>query len=405
MKKIKIYSLAYCDSGGGAATAFLRVNSSISKLNLINYPHVIEKRLNSPIIKVHGNILDQILRRIRFYITKIIFLFDLRYTKSINLIDSGVANFINKKPYDIVNFHWIGCETISLSEIKKINKPIVWTLHDMWAISGIYHYNLDKKYFNQECKSVVKKRYFEFLDNIVKRRKEILFKEKKIHLISPSKWLLDEAKKTKLPFGKMEVIPYPINTNFFKKNKNIKTLKAKYKIPENKRILLYTSNILEESRKGSKIILELIKTNFVKNNNYEIVMIGKNNDFIDTEHYPEIKLLGSINNYSLIREVYSIADVLLFPSIVDNFPNTLLEAMSCGLPCVAYNCFGMKEIIQHKKDGYLAKPYSVEDFEKGIKYVLSNKKKLSAHASVNIYNNFNVNKINSKYKKFFKDII
>ena len=179
MKKIKIYSLAYCDSGGGAATAFLRINSSLSKLNLINYPHVIEKRLSSPIIKVHGNIFDQILRRIRFYITKIIFLFDLRYTKSINLIDSGVANFINKKPYDIINFHWIGCETISLSEIKKINKPIVWTLHDMWAISGIYHYNLDKKYFNQESKSVVKKRYFEFLDTITKRRKETLFKKKK----------------------------------------------------------------------------------------------------------------------------------------------------------------------------------------------------------------------------------
>ena len=138
MKKIKIYSLAYCDSGGGAATAFLRINSSLSKLNLINYPHVIEKRLNSSIIKVHGNILDQILWRIRFYITKIIFLFDLRYTKSINLIDSGVANFINKKSYDIVNFHWIGCETISLSEIKKINKPIVWTLHDVgyiWNLS------------------------------------------------------------------------------------------------------------------------------------------------------------------------------------------------------------------------------------------------------------------------------
>ena len=82
-----------------------------------------------------------------------------------------------------------------------------------------------------------------------------------------------------------------------------------------------------------------------------------------------------------------------------------MEAMSCSLPCVAYNCFGMKEIIQHKKNGYLAKPYSVDDFDKGIKYVLSNKKKLSAHTSVNFYNNFNINKINSKYKNFFKDII
>ena len=184
---------------------------------------VIEKRSKAVMIKVYGEVASQILRRLRFYLTKLIFSFDIKYTKSINLFNSGVGNYIINNSFDIVNFHWIGCESISISEIKKINKPIVWTLHDMWPISGIYHYDLDKKYFNEETKNNLKKKYFNYLDQLTIQRKKSLFNQKKIHLISPSKWLLEKAKKTKLPFGEMEVIPYPINTNYFKKKKILRT--------------------------------------------------------------------------------------------------------------------------------------------------------------------------------------
>ncbi len=405
LKKVKIYSLAYCDSGGGAAIAFLRINKSLSNLNFHKTISVIEKRTKKSKIQVYGNTISQLLRRVRFYLTKIIFLFDIKYTKSINLFNSGVTSLINKSSYDIINFHWIGCESISLSEIRKINKPIVWTLHDMWPISGIYHYNLDKKYFNQETNNLTKKIYFNFLDKITKKRKEFLFKSKKINLISPSKWLLDEAKKTKLPFGKTEIIPYPIDTLYFKKNKNIIYLKDKYKIPYNKKIILFSSNILDETRKGSIIIRELLKKNFLKKNNYKFVMIGNNNNFIDKNKYKEINLMGNISNYNSIKEIYSIADALLFPSIIDNFPNTILEAMACELPCVAFNCYGMKEIIQHKKNGYLADPYSVDDFKKGIKYVVMNSNKLGVASNRFIKKNFAEKKINLKYRRFFKKIL
>ena len=322
---------------------------------------------------------------------------------SLNVINSGIANYINKSSYDIVNFHWINCETISLSEIKKINKPIVWTLHDMWPISGIYHYSLDKKYFNAECKNIIKKKYFNFLDRITYKRKQLLFSEKKIHIISPSKWLLNEAKKTGLPFGKMEVIPYPLDTKYFKKIKNVRTLKAKYKIPENKKILLFSSNILAEARKGSNILLDIIKNNYLANNNYLILVLGENNNFINAVLNSEVKLFGYIKNPFIIKELYSISDVLLFPSIIDNFPNTILEAMSCGLPCVAFDCYGMKEIIEHKKNGYLAKPYSIEDFKKGINYALLNKIKFLNNRK-KIIKNYSFDRIKNRYSNFYKKI-
>jgi glycosyltransferase involved in cell wall biosynthesis len=400
-KKIKILSLSYCDSGGGAATAFLRIIKALSELSFLKYSIVIEKRLKNKNINVFGNYFHQIFRRIRFYLTKIIFFFDIKYTKSINLINSGVGYYINKSSYDIVNFHWVGCETISLSEIKKINKPIVWTLHDMWPILGIYHYSLDKKYFNAECKNIIKKKYFNFLDRITYKRKQLLFSEKKIHIISPSKWLLNEAKKTGLPFGKMEVIPNPINTEYFKKIKSIKSLKAKYKIPENKKILLYSSLLLNDKRKGFKIVDKII--NIKELNQHIFIFFGINRQLNKNNYHKNVKFIDETFKQNEIREVYSISDVLLFPSIIDNFPNTILEAMSCGLPCVAFDCYGMKEIIEHKKNGYLAKPYSIEDFKKGINYALLNKIKFLNNRK-KIIKNYSFDRIKNRYSNFYKKI-
>ena len=401
-KKIKILILSYCDSGGGASVAFTRISSALLKFNFIKYLLVVEKRLKNKNIKVYGNIFDQIYRRIRFYITKIIFCFDIKFTKSINLINSGIGNFINKSSFDIVNFHWIGCETISLSEINKINKPIVWTLHDMWPISGIYHYSIDKKYFNNECKNFFKKKYFNFLDKFTKKRKKLLFKNKKIHIISPSKWLLEEAKKTGLPFGRMEVIQNPIDTKYFKKSKNIKIIKQKYNIPDNKKILLYSSLLLNDRRKGFKIIEKII--NKKELDQYLFIFLGINK-YLHKGNYPNnIKFIDETFSKKEIINIYSISDVLLFPSIIDNLPNTILEAMSCGLPCVAFDCFGMKEIIKHKKNGYLAKPYSVEDFKNGINYVLSNPHKFSFNRN-KVVRNYSYNVIKKKYVNFYRKII
>jgi glycosyltransferase involved in cell wall biosynthesis len=272
----------------------------------------------------------------------------------------------------------------------------------MWPISGIFHYSLDKKYFNNECKNFFKKKYFNFLDKFTKKRKELLFKNKKIHIISPSKWLLEEAKKTGLPFGKMEVIQNPIDTKYYKKSKNIKIIKQKYNIPDNKKILLYSSLLLNDRRKGFKIIERII--NKKELDQYLFIFLGINK-YLHKENYPNnIKFIDETFSQKEIINIYSISDVLLFPSIIDNLPNTILEAMSCGLPCVAFDCFGMKEIIKHKKNGYLAKPYSVEDFKNGINYVLSNPHKFSFNRN-KVVRNYSYNVIKKKYVNFYRKII
>ena len=159
---------------------------------------------------------------------------------------------------------------------------------------------------------------------------------------------------------------------------------------------------LDDKRKGYDVIKKLI--NMKINRNYIFIFFGINN-YINKEKYPlNVKFIDETYKENKIVEIYSISDILLFPSIIDNFPNTILEAMSCNLPCVAFNCYGMKEIISHKKSGYLVKPYSVEDFTKGVNFILNNKKKFNK-INIIVKKNFSYNIIKKKYNNFFKKII
>ena len=397
---MRVSFISYSDGGGGAAKAVYNLHKSFKKnSNLI----VIDKRQKNKSIILHQKgIIGKIKRRLRYLIAQLIFLNQNFYVMSLNFLNSNLSKRINNSKCDLVNLHWINCETISLSEIKKINKPIVWTLHDMWPIMGIYHYSLDKKYFSQDTKSKIIKKYFNFLDNFIKKKKEKLFVEKKINIVSPSKWLLDEVKKTKLPFNKILTIPNPIDTKLFQKKKKIIKLKKKYQIPLDKKILLYSSLKIDDKRKGYEVIKKLI--NMKTNKDYIFIFLGIN-DFLYKENYPSnVKFIKETFNENEIVEIYSISDVLLFPSIIDNFPNTILEAMSCSLPCVAFNCFGMKEIITHKNNGYLAKPYSVESFSRGINFILKNKKKFNNISKI-VKSNYAYNVIREKYSSFFKKIV
>ena len=171
---MKILLVSYCDDGGGAAKASYNLCASF-KNEFNNKLLVIDKRSkNINVYLFRKGFIGKVLRRLRYLAAQIIFINQKLYVMSLNIISSGVAKYINKSSFDIVNLHWINCETISLLEIKKINKPIVWTLHDMWPILGIYHYSLDKKYFNQQCKNFLKKKYFNFLDKLTLKRKEPL---------------------------------------------------------------------------------------------------------------------------------------------------------------------------------------------------------------------------------------
>ena len=80
--------------------------------------------------------------------------------------------------------------------------------------------------------------------------------------------------------------------------------------------------------------------------------------------------LGYVSDERRIVSIYNAADVFVLPSLEDNLPNTIMEAMACGVPCVGFRIGGIPEMIDHKKNGYVAAPRDAADLAEGIKWVL-----------------------------------
>ena len=143
---MKIAFVSYSDFNGGAAKACYKIFSLLKKKNR-SLLIVREKSINDKRIILFGNkYLNKLRNVLMHYLSRIIGLKDF----SFNLLPSNMGTYLNSLDVDLINLHWINGETISINEIKKINKPLVITLHDMWFFSGGYHYVNENEYFNKK---------------------------------------------------------------------------------------------------------------------------------------------------------------------------------------------------------------------------------------------------------------
>ncbi len=261
----------------------------------------------------------------------------------------------------------------------------------MWAFCGSEHYvdKLPIEYFFFGEKNLINK-----IDHIVWQRKFLLWK-KKIQIIVPSNWLYNKLKQSRLMHNwPVKVIPYPVDQTIFKKSKyfsnNNKILK----------ILFVNAGKLFDKRKGFDLLAESLKNLKIP---FILYVVGKNNQLFETNYNFKIKYLGYIKNKSNLSRIYNKMNILALPSRIDNLPNVGLEAHSCGLPIVSFNVGGIPDIITHKKTGYLAKAYDVNDFTKGIEFIKRNHKNLSLNA-LKKSKRWSYNSISKKYFKFINSI-
>jgi glycosyltransferase involved in cell wall biosynthesis len=100
-------------------------------------------------------------------------------------------------------------------------------------------------------------------------------------------------------------------------------------------------------------------------------------------------------------------DVFVAPSIQDNLPNTVMEAMACGTPSIAFNIGGMPDMIDHKQNGYLAEPFDEADFAHGIRWILADEQRyhtLAAQARLDAEIRFDLKKIAARYAALYEEI-
>jgi glycosyltransferase involved in cell wall biosynthesis len=326
--------------------------------------------------------------------------------------DFVIGKIMYENP-SLVNLHWINGGFVRIETLKKIRRPIVWTLHDSWAFTGGCHIPHECKRYRNNCGEcpVLGSKHSNDLSRSVFLRKQKAWKDLDLFIVAPSNWLCGCVKKSALFSDKCtKLIPNGIDINQFKPfNKEL--AREMLDLPKNKKLILFGAfNCTRDPNKGYEFLRKALF--FIKNNNkfdnVELVIFGENDVIINQDCGLKLHSLGLIRDSQILTQLYSAVDVFVAPSLSENLPNTIMESLSCGTPTVAFHIGGIPDLVEHKSNGYLAVPYDSEDLARGIEWVLSDEKKwisLSYNAREKIVHDFEISKISQKYIELYDEIL
>lgn len=263
---------------------------------------------------------------------------------------------------DLINLHWTTRFLDHRSFFNAVQKPLVWTLHDMNPWSGGYPY--DREFPFQEYEKVIAAN--------LSLQADALKEVDNLTVVCPSRWLYEASKASKL-FGRYrhELIPYSLNTEVFKP-RSTSEIRQSLGLNKHKKILLFVATHLGHIRKGLRHLIEALNIleGQVNTNNLQLAVVGNGRPASLPENMDVIEL-GRIPDEAKMAEVYAAADIFILPSEQDNLPNTVLESLSSGTPVVGFEIGGIPDMVSDSSLGCLGRNIGPEDLAAAIKEAIS----------------------------------
>ncbi len=283
----------------------------------------------------------------------------------------------------------------------------------MWAFTGGCHYSGECVRYQQECGLCPQlgSRHNKDLSHWVWKRKERSWKHITLTIVTPSRWLSSCVRKSSL-LGRyrIEVIPNGIDAGIFKPIDRLYS-RALLGVPENKKVILFAAiNPLEDERKGYHFLIEALHRLSEKstNNLLELVVVGASTPKNSPKLPLPVRYLGYVEDVSRLVNCYSAADVFVAPSKEDNFPSTVLESLACGTPVLSFSVGGIPDLVEHMKNGYLAKPFDIADLSYGIEWIMNDEsryKALSRRARQKVEEEFTFNIQVKRYLGLYEEVL
>lgn len=357
---MKILLVSLSNRGGGAARAV----DSLAKA-LMKTRHEVEvltyegERKDYPITVLCENRWTQLVFRLKNKVANWLmrlFANPSHDYRSINIFPSHkLLQAINQSDADIVNFHWYGAEMLSIAQIAKIKKPIVWMLHDAWMVNGVYHVSpIDYfPYQNEDGNN--------WLDKWVYARKKKAYSKVSMHFITPSRWITDRFLNGELykPGDTSVVIRNLIDTGIWRPTDK-KVAKDKLGFSKDKTHVFYiANNILTSFNKGFVFVKKLIER---CGGDYEFHFVG-NKEQLSLEH---TTMHGRTTDQVELALYYSAADICIVPSLSESMSYVTIESLLCNTPVLCFDTTGPAEIIINGVNGYKAKKFDADDLYHGL---------------------------------------
>ncbi|MCU0431703.1 MAG: glycosyltransferase [Cytophagaceae bacterium] len=316
------------------------------------------------------------------------------------------------KKADIIHLHWINQGFLSMKELEKIvrsGKPVLWTLHDMWPFTGGCHYTGPCERVDKGCGQCyfLTNAHAEDYSSEQQKRKKILYSNYRPVFIACSHWLADAAKKsTVMQDCDIHVIPNAIDTSVFKPGDK-QQLRHQLGWPVNKKLVLFSSARLDDPRKGVTLLLESLQhlaQTEVQHEEIALVFMGALQQALPPLPF-DLITTGFISGDESLANYYGACDAFVLPSKEDNLPNTVMEAMACGLPTVAYAIGGLADLIDHAHNGYLASPFDTKEFAHGIAFCLQHQEALSKASRNKTVEHFSESVVREKHLQVYRQAL
>lgn len=309
----------------------------------------------------------------------------VRFSFSLANFGSNLANHPVVRQADVLHLHWINQGFLSLQNIRQLadlGKPIVWTLHDMWAFTGGCHYSGSCTNYLQACGNCPFLRRpgpNDLSHRVWHRKKQEL--PANMHFVTCSEWLAERARASALLRDYTIVsIPNPIDTTAFAPSSAEERLqfRRQHGIGEASLLVLFVAVKVQDERKGFRFLQQALSELKAKHSdlNLELLVLGHSRqEDMAALPYPA-HLLGMVNDVKQLAKIYGAADVFAIPSLEDNLPNTVMEALACGTPVVGFETGGIPEMVEHRQNGFIAAQGDSAGLAAGIAWVGENREPL-----------------------------
>lgn len=278
---------------------------------------------------------------------------------------------LNTSDADIVHLNWVNAEMMSIADIGKIRKPVVWTLHDMWAFSGAEHVSSDRRWSEPYSAANRPKHESGFdLNRWAWERKRRLWK-RPMQIVTPSRWMAECVRQSALMCDwPVTVVPNTIDTEVWKPvAKNL--ARQLLQLPQDVPLLLFGAmGGTQEYHKGFDLLRAALSHLRGQIPGLELVIFGQLAPKEPVDFGYPVHYTGLLYDEISLSLLYSAGDVMVIPSRIDNFPNTGVEAHACGTPVVAFDVCGLPDIVEHRHTGYLARAFDPVDLANGLHWVL-----------------------------------
>lgn len=407
---MKVVHVVTADHGGGAARAAVRLHRALSDVDVESKMLVqFRSESDSSITIGLSRIEKAILPMKAHWETPLLALSHRNGASpfSAGALPGTLARRVRAERPTVVNLHWVNSGFLSIGAVRRLGSPIVWTLHDSWPFTGGCHLPGECRRYVDKCGKCpqLQSSVAADLSRVVWLRKARAWRRVRWTLISPSEALATQARQSSLFGGhRVEVVPNGVETRVYRPLQREWSRDALGLDREGHVILFVSANIGDHNKAfhiledAVALLRERLKLDTT------VLMVGSNHRAIRNKAVH----LGLVRDDLTMAAAYSAADIVAVPSYRENLPNTILEALACGTPVVAFNTGGIPDAVQHLVQGYLARPYDVRDFAEGIQRLLALRENTVATRDIlrrHVVDRYDINIQARRYAEIYRDAV